>query len=158
MNFKSKISAFVVFTMTLMFSSAALAYPSGPDGAPWKASADVVGTGGSQGIVVTDATAAGCAQQFSDAMANHYIYHGWEFENIQYCSYNPWGPVVGEVFVDKVMQEDLDTQIADLEAAYDMSRFVSQRDKLIRLYRKRMKKAEPIKDTASKMTPIAAGR
>jgi len=91
-------------------------------------------------------------------MANHYIYHGWEFENIQYCSYNPWGPVVGEVFVDKVMQEDLDTQIADLEAAYDMSRFVSQRDKLIRLYRKRMKKAEPIKDTASKMTPIAAGR
>ena len=91
-------------------------------------------------------------------MANHYIYHGWLFENIQWCSYNALGPVVGEVFVDKEMQADFDTQIGDLEAAYDMSRFISQRNKLIRLYRKRMKKAEPIKNTASEMTPIAAGR
>ena len=158
MNFKSKISAFVVFTMTMMFSSAALAYPSGPDGAPWKASADIVGTGGSSGIVVTDASQSGCIQQFSDSMASHYTYHGWLFENIQWCSYNALGPVVGEVFVDKEMQADFDTQIGDLEAAYDMSRFISQRNKLIRLYRKRMKMAEPTKNTASGYDTKRPGR
>ncbi|MDG2333725.1 MAG: hypothetical protein P8Q97_05810 [Myxococcota bacterium] len=142
MNLKSKLSIFVAFTLTMMLSSVASAFPSGPDGAPWKASADVVGTGGSASIVVTDATHAGCAQQFSDAMASHYIHHGWEFENIQYCHFNPYGPVIGDVVELQEAKEELDTQIADLEAEFDVARFISLRNKVIRLYRKRLKQAQ----------------
>jgi len=142
MNLESRLSAFAVFTITMMVSWVASAYPSGPDGQPWKASADIVNSSSHSGIVVTDSTYAGCSTQFSNAMDSHAYNHGDIFDNIKYCSYNPFGPAVG-VFVEKeAAKDDLDTQISDLEADFDIARFISLRNKIIRLYRKQIKQIE----------------
>ena len=142
MKLETKFSAFATFTITMMISSVASAYPSGPDGSPWKASADIINSSSEGGIVVTDATYSGCSTQFTNAMNNHAYHHGDIFGNIQYCSYNPFGPAIGVVVEVEAAKADLDTQIAELEERFDIERFISLRNKLIRKYRKIVKSVE----------------
>lgn len=102
--------------------------PGGTDNLPWKASADIVGQPGS-GIVVTDATYSQCVQQFQNAMDSHAYYHGYTFENIQYCSYKPFSTSVGGY-----TELELEKSLIELEDEYNIKEYIAKRDAVIETF------------------------
>ncbi len=88
MNVKTMITA-----IAILATSASIAAPIGGPGSggnlPWRASADIVGTGGASGIVIVTATYAECSTNLANSMAYNIANNGVTFENIQGCHYLP---------------------------------------------------------------------
>lgn len=115
--------------LSLAFIAPSQAFvPGGTDNLPWKASADVANVPGA-GIVVTAATSSECSQQFQDAMDSHAYYHGYTFENIQYCSYKPFSTSAGGY-----TELEMEKSLIELEDEYNIKEYVAKRDAIIEAF------------------------